>query len=193
MAGLAVQLRQQRVDRGWTLEALAGATDLSVPYLSRLESGQRRPSLAALLTLADAYGLTVSQLLGEREPTSPGVVRAVDAPVHDLDGLRLRTLTVPGGAPGLTALRVTVAGGRSAGAPRAHAGHEWLHVLSGRLRVLLGSTSLDLETGDAVTFDARTPHQLSSPDGPDVELLLVVHEPAAPRALPCLLADGSRR
>jgi transcriptional regulator with XRE-family HTH domain len=193
MAGLAPQLRQRRVDRGWTLESLAAATDLSVPYLSRLESGQRQPSLAALLTLAGTYGLTVSELLGERELTAPGVVRAADAPVHDLDGLRLRTLTAPGAAPGLTALRVTVAADRPAGAPRAHAGYEWVHVLSGRLRLQLGSDRLDLEAGDAATFDARTPHQLA-PGGPeDVELLLVVHEPAAPRALPCLTADAGGR
>ncbi len=193
IAGLALQLRQLRVDRGWTLEALAEVTELSVPYLSRLESGQRQPSLAALVTLAEAYGLTVSELLGEREPAAPGVVRSADAPVHHLDGLRMQALTAPGAAPGLTTMRVTVAGDRPEAPAAAHAGYEWLHVLSGRLRVVLGSTTIDLESGDAVTFDARTPHQLYSADRADVELVLVVHESTAPRALPCLTTDGIGR
>ena len=193
LAGLAPHLRQLRVARGWTLESLAAATDLSVPYLSRLESGQRQPSLAALLTLAHAYGLTVSELLGERRTAPPGVVRSADAPVHHLDGLRLQALTASDAAPGLTALRVAVDGDRPAAPARVHPGHEWLHVLSGRLRVLLGSAPLELEAGDAVTFDARTPHQLYSADRADVELLLVVYESTGPRAVPCLTADGNGR
>ena len=190
-AGLALQLRQLRDDRGWTLESLAAATDLSVPYLSRLESGQRQPSLAALLTLAGVYGLTVSELLGERELAAPGVVRAAEAPVPPLDGLGLQALTAPGSAPGLTAMRVVVAGDRAEVPPAVHAGQEWLHVLSGRLRLQLGPGSLDLDPGDAVTFDARSPHQLHPADGADVELLMVVHESTVPRVLPCLAADGT--
>src|SRR5260370_27147139 len=51
LVSLGTQLKTLRSQRGWTLERLSKLTKLSEPYLSRLESGSRQPSLAALLTL----------------------------------------------------------------------------------------------------------------------------------------------
>src|SRR5580693_8872423 len=52
---IAARLNRLRTERGWTLAELSRLTKLSKPYLSRLESGQRQPSLAALLALARTY------------------------------------------------------------------------------------------------------------------------------------------
>ena len=43
-------------------------------------------------------------------------------------------------------------------APRAHEGHDWLDVLNGRLRLVLGEHDLVLAAGEAAEFDTRTPH-----------------------------------
>ncbi|MEU9047845.1 MULTISPECIES: cupin domain-containing protein [unclassified Kitasatospora] len=60
-----------------------------------------------------------------------------------------------------------------------HEGFEWVYVLSGRLRLLLGDGSVVLTAGEAAEFDTRVPHRLG-PDGDrSVELLVLFghHDP----------------
>jgi transcriptional regulator with XRE-family HTH domain len=51
-----------RSAKGWTLEELAERSGLSKPFLSRLESGDRQPSIAAVLTLARVFGVPMGSL-----------------------------------------------------------------------------------------------------------------------------------
>ena len=60
---------------------------------------------------------------------------------------------------------------RAAPQPQAHEGCEWLYVLDGQLRLILGDQDLVLHPGEAAEFDTRLPHWFGSRgDGP-VELL----------------------
>ncbi len=52
-----------------------------------------------------------------------------------------------------------------------HEGYEWLYVLSGRLRLLLGDKNLVMGPGEAAEFDTHIPHALGSADGHPVEVL----------------------
>ncbi|WP_291053771.1 helix-turn-helix domain-containing protein [Herbiconiux sp.] len=70
----AAKLRALRAQREWSLSRLAAATDLSKAYVSRLELGERQPSLPALVALARAYGLSVGDLVDE-EPLSENITR----------------------------------------------------------------------------------------------------------------------
>jgi quercetin dioxygenase-like cupin family protein len=58
---------------------------------------------------------------------------------------------------------------------RSHEGHDWLYVLSGRLRLILGDEDLVLEPGEAAEFSTWTPHWLSGFDGPVQVLMLMGH------------------
>ncbi|HEY4349262.1 MAG TPA: OsmC family peroxiredoxin [Gaiellaceae bacterium] len=60
---LATRLRQLRLARGLRLRDVTALAGVSQPYLSRIESGQRWPSLLTLLTLARAYGVEPAELL----------------------------------------------------------------------------------------------------------------------------------
>lgn len=180
IAGLPERIRRLRRHRGWTLERLASATGLSKPYLGRLEAGERQPSLAALMALARAFGLAVSELVSHDEQAHGVVVRGGRAREEHGNGLRYRLLTPPTARGGLEAMRVTVPAARQADGMYEHAGQEWLYVLSGRLMLALGDEENTLDPGDAAQFDARVPHRLSAVGGSDVELLLV----AAPVATP---------
>jgi mannose-6-phosphate isomerase-like protein (cupin superfamily) len=51
-----------------------------------------------------------------------------------------------------------------------HEGHDWLYVLDGRLRLLLGTAELTIQPGEAVEFTTWTPHWFGAIDGP-VELI----------------------
>jgi transcriptional regulator with XRE-family HTH domain len=187
LAELPARIRRLRQERGWTLERLASETALSKPYLGRLEAGERQPSLAALLALGRAFGLSVSELVGEEETAAEVVVRGDRAPEQRGNGLRYQPLSPQAGRGALEAMRVVVPADRPRGQMYEHAGEEWLYVLSGRLRLALSDTEAELGPGDAAQFDARVPHRLAAVGDEDVELLLV----AAPVAAP--LFDSYRR
>ena len=57
------RLRRLRQDRGTTLAQLSTDTGISVSTLSRLESGQRRPTLELLLPLARAHQVQLDELV----------------------------------------------------------------------------------------------------------------------------------
>jgi len=188
LAELPARIRRLRHERGWTLERLAGETDLSKAYLGRLEAGERHPSLAALLALGRAFGLSVSELVGESEAAGEVVVRGDSALEQRGNGLRYQPLSPRAGNGALEAMRVVVPADRPSGVPAdrpsgemyEHSGEEWLYVLSGRLRLALGDTETELGPGDAAQFDARVPHRLAAADEEDVEVLLVATPVAAP-------------
>jgi len=63
---------------------------------------------------------------------------------------------------------------------QVHEGHEWVYVLTGRLRLLLGDRDLVLTEGEVAEFDTRTPHALLNP-GPGPTELLTLFGPQGER------------
>ncbi|MFJ9022178.1 helix-turn-helix domain-containing protein [Streptomyces sp. NPDC102259] len=184
LPAVAPQLRAQRRRAALTLEAAARAAGLSPAHLSRLETGQRQPSLPMLLALARIYGTTVSELLGETSADRDAVVRAADMEPTRAGGW---TYWQAGGSGrGMQALRVEVPYGSQGDVVRVHPGEEWLHVLRGRLRLRLGDTTELLGPGDSAHFDSLTPHRIAAQDADGVELLFVHTLLQSPTATLCL-------
>ncbi|MET9398491.1 helix-turn-helix domain-containing protein [Kitasatospora sp. NPDC002965] len=163
---VAPRLRRLREKRGITLAALSETTGISKSTLSRLESGQRRPSLELLLPLAGAYRVPLDELVGAPEVGDPRV--------------RLTPRALPNGgtvvpltrSPGpLQAYKLVIVDRGTEPDLRTHEGYEWLYVLDGRLRLLLGEHDVVLGPGEAAEFDTRVPHWFTSADGRPVELL----------------------
>src|SRR5580700_9132625 len=154
LSTIAENLREERTRARLTLEQLAARADLSSAHLSRLESGDRQPSLAALLSLSRALGVSVSALLGEGAG-GPGIALYTgEEPGHSANGL---TITSCGGFPGsstLEALHLTIEVDRVPPAPARHRGEEWIHVLTGRLRLEFDGAVYLIEPGGSVHFDA---------------------------------------
>lgn len=164
LAEVGPRLRKLRQERGVTLTALAEATGISVSTLSRLESGQRRPSLELLLPLAQAHQVPLDELVGAPEVGDPRI-RPQPRQVHDMTVLPLTRR--PGG---LQAFKMIVPEHRPTTEPQTHEGYEWLYVLNGRLRLILAGRELILEPGEAAEFDTRLPHWFAGAGGP-VEVL----------------------
>jgi mannose-6-phosphate isomerase-like protein (cupin superfamily)/DNA-binding XRE family transcriptional regulator len=169
---LAESLRQERVRAGLTLEELAQRADLSTAHLSRLESGDRQPSVAALLSLARALGVSLSTLLGERRAAPAISVYPGDQPAREVNGL---TITGCSGFPGSTtleSLHITINPDRVPPTPARHRGEEWVYVVSGRLRLEFDDQVHLLPPGSSAHFDANRPHRLGA-DGTMTEVLVV--------------------
>jgi transcriptional regulator with XRE-family HTH domain len=161
------RLRDLRNRRGRTLADVAAQTAISVSTLSRLESGLRRPTLDLLLPLAQAYRVPLDDLVGATASGDPRV-----HPRPERRGNRIFIPLTPH-AEGVHAFKMILPG-RTPDDPirqNAHAGYEWLYVLSGTLHLKLGDTVTVLATGEAAEFDTRTPHGTGSADEHTVELL----------------------
>ncbi|WP_212824012.1 helix-turn-helix domain-containing protein [Catellatospora sp. TT07R-123] len=161
------RLRALRRQRDVTLADLSAETGISVSTLSRLESGSRKPTLELLLPLARAYGVTLDELV-DAPPT--GDPRIHLRPVTRY-GMTMLPLTRRAG--GIQAYKIVLsAKSRSAAPdPQTHEGYEWLYILNGRLRLVLGDHDLVLAPGEAAEFDTRVPHWFGAADDEPVEFL----------------------
>jgi transcriptional regulator with XRE-family HTH domain len=165
------RLRDLRAERGLTLAQIAERANLDVSTLSRLESGKRRLTLDHLPGLAAALGVSIDELIG----APPAVDPRVRGEAVRLDGMTLWPLTREGHGAGLTAYKVHISARRRKPPETlgVHSGSDWLYVLSGRLRMVLGDHEHVIEPGEAAEFSTWTPHWFGAVDGP-VELILLV-------------------
>ncbi|MFC4536896.1 helix-turn-helix domain-containing protein [Sphaerisporangium dianthi] len=192
LAAVGPRLRGLRSRNGITLTDLAAATGISISTLSRLESGQRRPSLELLLPLARELRVPIDELIGAPHTGDP---RLHLKPVTH-NGMTLLPLTRRAGS--LQAYKLIVSPETRSREPEqsSHEGYEWLYVLDGRLRLILGDNDLILGPGEAAEFDTRVPHWFGSADDEAVELLTLFGrqgERAHLRARPTRVDDRTGR
>jgi transcriptional regulator with XRE-family HTH domain len=179
------RLKHLRLRRDRTLTDLAAETGISVSTLSRLEAGLRRPTLEQLLPLARAHGVTIDELV-DAPPT--GDPRINLRPIAGGDGATVLPLTRRPG--GIQAYKFVLPAGDDDREPdlRTHEGYDWVYVLNGTLRLVLGEHNLILRPGEAAEFDTRTPHWFGATGSGPVEFLSLIgrqgeraHVRAAPR------------
>jgi transcriptional regulator with XRE-family HTH domain len=181
LAEVGPRLRRLRVRRGVTLTALAAQTGISKSTLSRLETGRRKPSLELLLPLAAAHHLPLDELVGAPRVGDPRVRLAP----RTRNGRLVYPLTQQSG--GMAVWKVVIPPERERRL-RTHAGHEWLYVLSGEMRLILGEHDITMRAGEVAEFDTRLPHWFGPAGDQPVEILSVhgshgqkMHVRAAPR------------
>jgi transcriptional regulator with XRE-family HTH domain len=162
--GIGPRVRAARRARRLTLDAVAAATGITTSTLSRLETGRRRPTLELLIPLADTLHVALDDLVA---PPSTGDPRVHLRPTRRPRGDVIVPLTPHPGR---------VKAYKQILAPRelqlvTHPGDEWLYVLSGRLRLVVGEDDRVLRAGEIAEFDTGTPHWFGPADDHVVELL----------------------
>jgi transcriptional regulator with XRE-family HTH domain len=170
------RLRALRQQRGVTLTELSAATGISVSTLSRMESGQRRPTLELLLPLARVHEVPLDDLV---EAPQTGDPRIHLKPFTSHGNTFVPLTRRPGGLqaykqiipPNWPKMRPELA---------VHEGYEWLYVLSGRVRLLLGDQDVTLKAGEVAEFDTHLPHFVGNP-GPRVAEVLNLFGPQGER------------
>lgn len=170
------RLRALRQHRNLTLGALAAATNISISTLSRLESGQRQPSLDLLLPIAAVYGVPLDDIVGDPQPFDP---RITSSPIrkHDRTIIPLTRRT-----DGLMVFR-TILDGREPDQPvrtRSHPGHAWFYVVTGRMLLVLGDAEHSFEPGEAAEFNTAIPHAFVSATMEPTEAINIVDKHGQP-------------
>ena len=165
------RLKQLRAHRRLTLTDVATATGISKSTMSRLESGQRRPTLELLLALSNVYRVPLDDL--------------VAAPVQGDPRIRLKPSRVKGRTvipltqepDGTQAWKIVIPAGKAPPELRAHDGHEWIYVLSGHLRLILGDEESVLGPGEVAEFGTEVPHWFGSTGDEPAEILSIFSRP----------------
>jgi transcriptional regulator with XRE-family HTH domain len=164
------RLREVRVHREITLVELSERTGVSKSTLSRLENGQRRPTLELLLLLAQTYRVPLDDLVGAPDVGDP----RIRLKPRRVKGRTVLPLTPPGG---IQAWKIIIPSTLSTPKPRTHDGFEWLYVLSGRMRLILGDEDTVLGVGEAVEFDTSRSHWFGSTGEGPAEVLSLFGRP----------------
>src|SRR5438034_904163 len=192
---LGPRLRAIRLRQGVGLRELARRLDLSPSSISQIETGKIRPSVRTLYALASEFGVTVDEVLFNEMPlpadgASPpargaaavsepalAVQRAVERPAIALNsGVKWERL-MSWADEDVEFIEATYAPGGASSPDDSfvrHHGHEFGHVLTGTLRVVVGFDEFVLEPGDSITFPSSTPHRLSNDGTETVRAIWVV-------------------
>src|SRR3954464_8777227 len=165
------RLRQVRIRRGLSLTGVAESTGISKSTLSRLETGGRRPTLELLLALSHAYRVPLDDLVAAPEAGDP----RIRLKPGQVKGRTVIPLTRE--PEGRQAWKIVIPTSKTTPEPRAHDGHEWIYVLSGHMRLVLGDRDAVLGPGDVASFDTSVPHWFGSTGEEPAEILSIYGRP----------------
>jgi transcriptional regulator with XRE-family HTH domain len=173
---LGERVRALRRERGWTLEHVAERSGVSRAMISKLERGEKNPTLVVAAKVAEGLGVSLSRLLGMEERRSVVVVpREARMVMRDPETGFERQLLSPRFG-GLEFIRNVVPEGSTSGEfpPHRRGVEEYVVVQKGRLRVVLGEEEHVLEEGDAAYFEADVAHRFDNAGEGECSYYLVI-------------------
>ena len=175
---LGARVKDLRRRRGLTLDELAGSSGVSRAMLSKVERGEKNPTLVVAAKVAEGLGVSLSELLGTQERREVVVVPHERRPtMRDPEtGFERQLLSPPFSGRGVEFVRNVVPEGASSGRfpPHRRGVEEYIVVEKGRLRAILGGQERVLEEGDALYFEADVPHRFDNAGEGDCSYYLVI-------------------
>jgi DNA-binding transcriptional MerR regulator/mannose-6-phosphate isomerase-like protein (cupin superfamily) len=166
------RFRRLRARRGLSLAQVARATGVCIGFLSSLERGQMRSSVATLRRIARFYRTNILSLF-EAAGENPRLVRPWQRKILETNaGVRMELLAWGSTVMEPHLFHIKPRGG--SGESYSHEGEEFLHVFRGEFEIWLGDTEhYHLKTGDSLYFESSTPHRWRNPGRTRASLLWV--------------------
>jgi transcriptional regulator with XRE-family HTH domain len=174
---LGERVRALRRERGWTLELLAERSGVSRAMISKLERGEKNPTLVVAARVAEGLGVSLSQLIGiEARREIVVVPKERRMVMRDPETGFERQLLSPSFGGELEFIRNVVPEGSTSGEfpPHRRGVEEYVVVEKGRLRAILGSEEHVLEEGDAAYFEADVAHRFDNAGVGECSYYLVI-------------------
>jgi DNA-binding transcriptional MerR regulator/quercetin dioxygenase-like cupin family protein len=166
------RFRRLRVKRGLSLAQVARATKVSVGFLSALERGQMRSSVATLQRIARFYKTNILSMFETNGNAQPLIRPSQRKILETSPKVRMELL-----AWGNTAMEphlFRIKPGGSSGESYTHEGEEFLHVLRGEFEIWLHNQGhYRLRSGDSLYFESSTPHRWKNPGRSEAWILWV--------------------
>jgi transcriptional regulator with XRE-family HTH domain len=180
LLSLGRNIREARSARGVILSELAQACGKSIGYLSQVENGRSRPTVADLQAIAGALGVQLGFFFDNQNAlTKEGtyVVRRNHVRRLTLENGITNDLLSPSLEGPIELLRTTLDPGARSGDDYSHRGCEAGHVIEGTLELWIDGEQLILEAGDSFAFDCRNPHKFGNPGVKPTTVLWVLTPP----------------
>jgi transcriptional regulator with XRE-family HTH domain len=175
---LGERVRILRRERGLTLNLLAERSGVSRAMISKLERGEKNPTLVVAAKVAEGLGVSLSQLVGVEERREVVVVpRERRMIMRDPGtGFERQLLSPSFGGRGIEFIWSVVPEGSSSGEfpPHRRGVEEYVVVEKGRLRAVLGGEDYLLEEGDALYFEADISHRFDNAGEGECSYYLVI-------------------
>ena len=174
---LCRRVKELRSERGWSLDALSSASGVSRSMLSQIERQQANPTLAVAYRIAQAFGLTLGELVEPKSGARIEVIRADDRAFlykNDKNG-RIRTLSPLHLEKDVEFYELLLhPEGVLSSAPHFEGTREFLTIQKGRVRVTSAEESTELARGDSANYRADVPHAIENIGRGEALMFLVV-------------------
>lgn len=182
---LGRRVKQLRTERGWSLEALAGASGVSRSMLSQIERDKANPTLAVAVRISNGFGISLGELLQMPDATpAVSVIRADDRAFHYRSDkmIRIRTLSPLNLEKDVEFYEVALQpGGALRSSPHFEGTREFLTVQKGQIQVESGDDHETLNIGDSANYRADVPHAIVNlGKGEAIIFLVDIYGPAQP-------------
>ncbi|NLN92090.1 MAG: helix-turn-helix domain-containing protein [Candidatus Hydrogenedens sp.] len=180
-------IKNLRETQQLSLEELAERCQLEVEFIAHIEQGRLFPSLAPLMKIARALGVRLGTFLDGEEGTGPVLVRQGQASdvmrftgsgAQKTGTLDFYSLGAAKSDRNMEPFLIDVCpSDDTEPVLSSHEGEEFLYVLAGTVRVVLGRETYLLQEGDSIYYDSIVPHEVRAGDGAGAKLLAVVYAP----------------
>src|ERR1700680_1431892 len=177
---IGAQLKAARLAARMTMAEVAEQAGLTKGFVSKLERDLANVSVASLIRLCDALGVSVGWLF---QTPKGEVVRRDTRPQINCGGRKMiEYLLTPSGEKRVQAILSDIEpGGGSGNEPYSlPADVEFVFILAGQLQVTVAGEQITLEQGDAFTFPANMEHTFYAPPGAGRTQVLWIVSPALP-------------
>lgn len=178
-------IKKKREEAGFSVQELAEKTGFSSAILTQIENRMISPQLGAIVEIANALNLSVSEILSDEEGRDFSIVRKKDRKIVSRVAMKdgasedYTYESLGAGKKGRKMepfiVRLTTLGGKKPSLS-VHTGEEFIYVLSGRVEVLLGKYTDVLEEGDSLYYNSSLPHHIHCADGESAVILAVIYQ-----------------
>jgi transcriptional regulator with XRE-family HTH domain len=177
---IGAQLREARLAARMSMAEVAEKAGLTKGFVSKLERDLVNVSVASLIRLCDALGVSVGSLF---QASRGEVIRRGAYPPINFGGQKISEyLLTPSGEKRMQAILSDIQPGGGSGEESYSlpADVEFVFVLAGELEMTIAGEKVTLGPGDAFTFPAVAERTFRAAAGPDPTQVLWVFSPALP-------------
>lgn len=174
---LEIKLRELRIQKGFSLRALAELSGLNVNTLSLIENGKSSPSVSTLQRLAFALNVPITAFFGSNPVQKQVVFTPMDQrPEAVFKSTQMQNLAKDLAGTAVQPFVITLQQGMGSGDQMiVHTGHEFVYCLSGSIRYQIDQEEYILKTGDSLVFEAHLPHCWENKEKENAQILLILY------------------
>ena len=178
MINIGERIKQYRVLKGLTQEELADRTELSKGFISQVERDLTSPSIATLMDILQALGITVSEFFNEEQ--EPQIVFGKEDFFEKTDTELHNTIQwiIPNAQKNeMEPILLKLEAGGSTYPDNPHEGEEFGYVLSGSVVIMLGNKTYRAKKGESFYYESSKTHYLKNTSNSNAKIIWISSPP----------------